>query len=119
MIPNHRPAHFSQRPFDSRGNNWEARPQKIEDTLDRSEIQIDQKVFQLATKENDRGRFLRIVEHNGDRIESIMVSAANPKWRESGGLKILFVPECFLLTFIFKTLLPSSGWIFFRVGFCI
>jgi hypothetical protein len=79
MIPNHRPAYYSQPSFDSRGNNWEPRPQKIEDTLDRSEIQIDQKVFQLATKENDRGRFLRIVEHNGDRIESIMVPATGLK----------------------------------------
>jgi hypothetical protein len=75
MISNHRPAHYSRTPVDSRGNHWEPRPQKIEDTLVRAEVQIDQKVFQCQLKENDRGRFLRIVEHNGDRIESIMVPA--------------------------------------------
>ena len=75
MISIHRPTHYIRPQFDTRGNNWEPRPQKMEDTLDRSEVQIDQKVFQLALKENDRGRFLRIVEHNGDRIESIMVPA--------------------------------------------
>jgi type I restriction enzyme M protein len=45
------------------------------------------------------------------------LSAANPKWRESGGLKILLLPGFFLPTFITKTLLPSSGWIFFRFFF--
>jgi len=36
-------------------------------------VQIEHKEFVLTLKENVRGRFLRIVEHNNDWVTSIMV----------------------------------------------
>ena len=43
------------------------RPQIQENTLLRSEVFIERKEFLLVLKENPRGRFLRIAEHNGNR----------------------------------------------------
>jgi hypothetical protein len=37
-----------------------------ETTLLRHGIQIERKEFSLALKENPRGRFIRVVEHNGN-----------------------------------------------------
>jgi hypothetical protein len=51
------------------GSQW--RP--VEATLLRSEIFIERKEFVLMLKENPRGRFVRIVEYNGDRSASIIV----------------------------------------------
>ena len=44
-----------------------------ETTLLRHEIQIERKEFSLALKENPRGRFIRVVEHNGNFFTSIIV----------------------------------------------
>ena len=46
-----------------------------ETTLLRHEIQIERKEFSLALKENPRGRFLRIVESNGNYFASIIIPA--------------------------------------------
>ena len=52
------------------------RPPIQENTLHRSEVFIERKEFALMLKENPRGRFLRIVEHNGNRSESIIVPSS-------------------------------------------
>jgi hypothetical protein len=44
-----------------------------EDTLKTLEIQIERKHFLLLLKENPRGRFLRISEDVGGRINSIII----------------------------------------------
>ena len=68
MFPNARSDHWDQP-----RNFGPPRPKVDECTLNHGKLQIEQKEFLLTLKENVRGRFLRIVEHNGDRIESIMV----------------------------------------------
>lgn len=52
----------NRRPYHS-----QPKPPIHEDTLLRSEIFIERKEFVLMLKENPRGRFVRIVEHNGNR----------------------------------------------------
>ena len=47
----------------------------MEATLLRQEILIERKEFALALKENSRGRFIRVVESNGNYFASIIVPA--------------------------------------------
>jgi hypothetical protein len=44
-----------------------------ETTLLRKEIQIERKEFSLALKQNARGRFIRVVESNGNHFASIII----------------------------------------------
>jgi hypothetical protein len=73
MIPDNRPSSYGRQSYNSPGYNQQPRPPVVEDTLDRSEIQIEQKTFILVLKENSRGRFLRIVEQNGEHSGAIMI----------------------------------------------
>lgn len=57
----------------SQNFNLETRPEVPECTLNSGLLQIEHKEFILSLKENVRGQFLRIVEHNSDRVSSIMI----------------------------------------------
>lgn len=51
------------------------RPSVPEDTLASKELQIERKHFRIMLKENVRGRFVRIAEDTGGRINSIIIPA--------------------------------------------
>lgn len=55
------------------------KPPPQETTLLRSEVLIERKEFSIALKENPRGRFIRVVEQNGDRFASIIIPASGLK----------------------------------------
>ena len=73
MISNERPSPYRRQPFGRGQFDESPRPKVEEDTLDRGELKIEQKDFVLTLKENMHGRFLRIVEHNGEHHDLIMV----------------------------------------------
>ncbi len=75
MISNDRPNYYGRQPYGQPKYNDAPRPEVAEDTLHVCNIDIDRKDFRLTLKENVRGRFLRIIENNGDRHESIMIPA--------------------------------------------
>jgi hypothetical protein len=58
--------------FNSQSFNRETRPEVPEYTLNSGLLQIEHKEFVLSLMENVRGRFVRIVEHNSDRVSSII-----------------------------------------------
>jgi hypothetical protein len=51
------------------------RPPVQEDTLESREIQVERKHFMISLKENPRGRFLRITESVGGKINTIIIPA--------------------------------------------
>ena len=51
------------------------RPSVPEDTLASKELQVERKHFRIMLKENARGRFVRIAEDTGGRINSIIIPA--------------------------------------------
>jgi hypothetical protein len=63
---NYNPQHGDQPPM---------RPSVPEDTLASKEVQIERKHFRVMLKENARGRFVRIAEDTGGRINSIIIPA--------------------------------------------
>jgi len=71
-----------ERPYNRRrpsGNSPKSGPPVQETTLLRQDILIERKEFSLSLKENPRGRFIRIVEQNGDRFASIIIPASGLK----------------------------------------
>ena len=50
-----------------------------EDLLASGEIAVERKIFQMALKENQRGRLLRITEHKGHIRETIIIPATGLK----------------------------------------
>ena len=72
MISNERPD-YRRPPYTPQEYNGLTRPKVEECTLNSGMLQIEHKEFVLALKENIRGRFLRIIEHNSDRVSSIMI----------------------------------------------
>ena len=76
MISNERPGQYGRKPYGFQNYNEPPRQPVAEDTLHTQEISIDRKNFRLTLKENIRGRFLRIIENNGDRHESILIPAS-------------------------------------------
>lgn len=70
MISNERPA-----PFKPRHDFEHFKPPVQEDTLKTGQLQIERKTFKLTLRENPRGRFLRIVEDNAGRRNSIIIPA--------------------------------------------
>lgn len=73
MISNDSSAYYGHQPYRPQRFSPEPRPQILEETLDRSEIKIEQKSFVLMLKENSRGRFLRVVEQSGEYRQSILI----------------------------------------------
>jgi hypothetical protein len=69
MYSNEQPSNL--RP--THGDSPKSGPPVQEITLLRQEILIERKGFSLALKENPRGRFIRIVESNGNYFASIIV----------------------------------------------
>jgi hypothetical protein len=63
----------------------ESRPAVNEDTLKALEMQIERKFFQLALKENTRGRFLRITEEGGRRNSIIIPASGLEDFRRTLG----------------------------------
>lgn len=55
------------------------KPPRQETTLLRSDVLIERKEFSLTLKENPRGRFIRIVESNGNYFASIIIPASGLK----------------------------------------
>ena len=72
MISNERPD-YRRRPYAPQEYNGLTRPKVEECTLNSGMLQVEHKEFVLALKENVRGKFLRIVEHNSDRVSSIII----------------------------------------------
>lgn len=62
------------RPFGSGGQGG-PRPPSNETTLKSDSVQIERKSFQMALKENPRGRFLRITEDVNGRRDTIIIPA--------------------------------------------
>lgn len=82
MISNERPSPYGRQPYGSHQHrDFNQKPRIIEDTLHRTELLIERKLFTLTLKENPRGRFLRIVENsgNGTKYASIIVPSAGLK----------------------------------------
>jgi hypothetical protein len=65
--------YYAGQSFNSESFNREPRQKVEECTLNSGLLQIEHKEFVLSLKENIRGRFVRIVEHNSDRVSSIMI----------------------------------------------
>jgi hypothetical protein len=57
--------HYSYQPKPPYG--FQPKPPTQESTLHRAEAFIERKEFSMLLKENPRGRFVRIVESNGNR----------------------------------------------------
>jgi hypothetical protein len=72
MFPNEQPSNLRR----THGHSPKSGPPVQEITLLRQEILIERKGFSLALKENPCGRFIRIVESNGNYFASIIVPAA-------------------------------------------
>ena len=70
MISNERPSPF--KPWHSFEH---FKPPIQEDTLKSEQFQIERKMFKLTLRENPRGRFLRIIEDNAGRRNSIIIPA--------------------------------------------
>ena len=73
MISNERPSPYGRRPYEGQGYQQTPRPFVQEDTLKNAEIQIERKSFNIALKENPRGRFLRITEDTGGKRNTIII----------------------------------------------
>lgn len=72
----HKQPHNRRREY---GGLQKREPSTQETTLLRQGILIERKEFSLSLKENPRGRFIRIVEQNGDRFASIIIPASGLK----------------------------------------
>lgn len=76
--PSQQPQRWHQRqpqPYYERSTPQPFRPPVQEDTLESREIQVERKHFHMALKENPRGRFLRITETVGTKINTIIIPA--------------------------------------------
>jgi hypothetical protein len=85
MISNERPSPYGRRPQRSPQYSSPsypstsayagafAKPQSQETTLQTERLQVERKTFVIALKENDRGRFLRIVEESKGHRDMIIV----------------------------------------------
>jgi hypothetical protein len=73
MISHERPTPYGRQPHGTPPFNELPRRRVEEDTLQRGELRIEQKAFVLTLKENMHGRFLRVVEHNAEHHDLIMV----------------------------------------------
>src|SRR6266568_4281987 len=71
MFSNELNSQYVRRPYESRPNS-QPRPQIIEDTLRSLELQIERNALVLTLKENQRGRFLRIIEVRDPRTIASM-----------------------------------------------
>jgi hypothetical protein len=70
MISNERPNYRGRQPQEYYGP---PRPILEEYTLNKGVLQIKHKEFVLSLKVNVHGLFVRIVEHNSDRVSSTMI----------------------------------------------
>jgi hypothetical protein len=62
-------------PYQKSADPRPPRPFVHEDTLKSGQLQVERKHFLLMLKENPRGRFVRISEEVGGRINSIIIPA--------------------------------------------
>jgi hypothetical protein len=71
----------NERPWrpDWRPSGFHQKPPVQEIELLRREITVERKIFSLVLKENPRGLFVRIVERNGNRADSIIIPAPGLK----------------------------------------
>jgi hypothetical protein len=87
MISNERPSPFARRPqrpqrpqhssYSSFGSQPSyggySKPPSQDTTIKTERLQVERKTFVIALKENDRGRFLRIVEESNGHRDMIIV----------------------------------------------
>lgn len=78
MISNERPSPFARRPQRPQFSSFNSQPAyakpATQDTTIRTErLQVERKTYVIALKENDRGRFLRIVEESNGHRDMIIV----------------------------------------------
>lgn len=83
MISNERPSPFARRPqrpqhssyssFGSQPSYGYSKPPSQDTTIKTERLQVERKTFVIALKENDRGRFLRIVEESNGHRDMIIV----------------------------------------------
>ncbi len=62
-----------RQPYYQQPASLSAHPPIHEDLIESREVQIERKHFTLLLKENPRGRFLRIIEGNTGRLNSIII----------------------------------------------
>ena len=72
MFSNDQPSNLRR----SHGDSPKSGQRVQEATLFKQEIFIERKEFSLVLKENPRGRFIRIVESNGNYFASIIVPSS-------------------------------------------
>ena len=70
MFSHERPSRPDWRP-----GGFQSKPRVQENELLRREITIERKEYAVTLRENPRGRFVRIVERNGNRADSIIIPA--------------------------------------------
>lgn len=82
MISNERPSPFARRPQPQRSHFSSSpyaqpysKPPSQETTLRSERLQVERKTYVFTLKENDRGRFLRIVEEANGHRDSIIIPA--------------------------------------------
>ncbi|MDB6059667.1 MAG: PurA-like ssDNA and RNA-binding protein [Verrucomicrobiales bacterium] len=82
MISNERPSPFARRPQPQRSTfssspypQAYSKPPSNETTLRSERLQVERKTFLFTLKENDRGRFLRIVEEANGHRDMIIIPA--------------------------------------------
>lgn len=73
MIASQQHFYHQRPPYAPRQFRGEPKPPIAEETLDRGQLQIGEKTFVFQLKANERGRFLRIVEHSGEYVQSVMI----------------------------------------------
>ena len=85
MISNERPSPFARRPqrpqhsssysssFAAQPSYGYSKPPSQDTTIKTERLQVERKTFVIALKENDRGRFLRIVEESNGHRDMIIV----------------------------------------------
>lgn len=82
MILNERPSPYGRQPYGfHKFHEFKPKPRTAENTVHRNEFLIEQKIFTVILKENQRGRYLRIVETsvNGERYSSLIVPVEGMK----------------------------------------
>lgn len=85
MISNERPSPYGRRPLPPQRSNYPSssfqpaynkaysKPPSEENNLRTERLQVERKTFVISLKENDRGRFLRIVEESNGHRDMIIV----------------------------------------------
>lgn len=76
MISNERPSPFQPRRPNFSPHSSTPRPPVDEKTLHTEQVQVERKTFVFLLKENQRGRFVRIIEESGGKSNGIIIPYA-------------------------------------------